>query len=459
VIRNLKSDESGMAMALAVIMIALFSVMGAGLLVFATSDLGIVVDANRGQRAFEMADAGVQAAKRQLDEDSSPSSYNGGSDDSEWSATKDGAVLRNLDPSSATDHSATVTIENCAVSDSGCESSPNPVNTFKVVSTGEYGPAMRRIEATFRIGGGVGIPPTYFSRTNTTYSGTADAKGISLFSRGNIDFSGAGNISNDEDAYFRRWASHPTETESYPNIYNRTARTTDAGMLGGAGALGEVTGLDGSWDNNRVFDGTTSVRMMPNWEESSRFPSQKISFPFDTSRDSLDEDIDELRRRAQELEARNPGYDYYRQNPTDLTIDDWPPVLGGDDTYENVVFYEFSSYNGDTVTLGLDDGECPTNSNPSLIPTNQGVIVVVNGDFFMSGSSKFAGGVIAYTGSDNVNQGTFTSRGSACLVGYAHTTGRVDSRGTPAAGSVPALDELESFNGSPQMIGWRELYD
>ena len=47
-------------------MIVLLGVMGAGLLTFVNRDLNTVVEENRGQMAFEAADAGIAAAKRQL---------------------------------------------------------------------------------------------------------------------------------------------------------------------------------------------------------------------------------------------------------------------------------------------------------------------------------------------------------------------------------------------------------
>ena len=64
--RRFMKDESGMTMGLAVIMILLLGVMGAGLLTFVSRDLNTVIEENRGQRAFEVAEAGIGAAKRQL---------------------------------------------------------------------------------------------------------------------------------------------------------------------------------------------------------------------------------------------------------------------------------------------------------------------------------------------------------------------------------------------------------
>ena len=57
--RRFVNNESGMTMALAVIMIVLIGVMGAGLLTFVMRDLNTVIEQNRGQRAFEVADAGI----------------------------------------------------------------------------------------------------------------------------------------------------------------------------------------------------------------------------------------------------------------------------------------------------------------------------------------------------------------------------------------------------------------
>lgn len=74
-IQRLIKDESGVALGLAVIVIVLIGVMGAGLLTFVRNDLEAVVEVNQGQKAFEIADAGVQAAKRQLLSDSTREHY------------------------------------------------------------------------------------------------------------------------------------------------------------------------------------------------------------------------------------------------------------------------------------------------------------------------------------------------------------------------------------------------
>src|SRR5215210_2469762 len=143
-------DESGMTLALAVIMIVLLGVMGAGLLTFVMRDLNTVVEDNRGQRAFEMADAGIAAAKRQLISDcvgaqsTTCSALYGGTGTSPWSAAQDGLDLGDLDGVGSTDDNVHVEI-----------SQPS-TNHFVVVSTGTYGAATRKIEAKFEAGAGGG---------------------------------------------------------------------------------------------------------------------------------------------------------------------------------------------------------------------------------------------------------------------------------------------------------------
>src|SRR5215211_9272996 len=89
--RRLLKDEAGMTMGLAVIMIVLLGVMGAGLLTFVSRDLNTVIEENRGQRAFEVADAGIGAAKQQLAANVNRDLYNDtedgivGVEDIQWS--------------------------------------------------------------------------------------------------------------------------------------------------------------------------------------------------------------------------------------------------------------------------------------------------------------------------------------------------------------------------------------
>jgi len=67
--RRFVNEESGVTLVLSIIMIVLIGVMGAGLLTFVNTNMNTVIEENRGQRAFEVADAGIAAAERQLESD------------------------------------------------------------------------------------------------------------------------------------------------------------------------------------------------------------------------------------------------------------------------------------------------------------------------------------------------------------------------------------------------------
>jgi type II secretory pathway component PulK len=123
-IRRLLPEERGMALGLAIIVVVIVGVMGAGLLTFVATDLQAVVAVNRGEQAFELAEAGIEVAKAHLANDSSPAN---------WSSEE-------LHMAGVFEGSVTVTIEYDAES-----------GTFEAVSTGDYRETSRKIEATFSI--------------------------------------------------------------------------------------------------------------------------------------------------------------------------------------------------------------------------------------------------------------------------------------------------------------------
>jgi hypothetical protein len=127
-VRQLSKDESGVALGLAVVMVVLIGVMGAGLLTTVVTDLEAVVEANQGRQAFEMAEAGIEVAKARLAE--SP-------DLDAWSSEE-------LRTEGVDEGSVVVTVER---RDAG---EPR----FAAVSTGRYGGARRKIEATFSVADG-----------------------------------------------------------------------------------------------------------------------------------------------------------------------------------------------------------------------------------------------------------------------------------------------------------------
>jgi Tfp pilus assembly protein PilX len=72
---RLLREERGMALGLAIIVVVIVGVMGAGLLTFVATDLEAVVAVNRGEQAFELAEAGIEVAKAHLANDSSPADW------------------------------------------------------------------------------------------------------------------------------------------------------------------------------------------------------------------------------------------------------------------------------------------------------------------------------------------------------------------------------------------------
>ena len=70
-IPRLLPEERGMALGLAIIVVVIVGVMGAGLLTFVATDLEAVLAVNRGEQAFELAEAGIEVAKAHLANDTS----------------------------------------------------------------------------------------------------------------------------------------------------------------------------------------------------------------------------------------------------------------------------------------------------------------------------------------------------------------------------------------------------
>jgi type II secretory pathway component PulK len=118
-------EERGMVLGLAIIVVVVVGVMGAGLLTFVSADLQAVAAVNRGEQAFQLAEAGIEVAKAHLADDPSPSDWSSGE------LTLDGVE----------DNSVTVTVEHVA-------------GTFEVVSTGRYTQTKRKVEAVFRVDDG-----------------------------------------------------------------------------------------------------------------------------------------------------------------------------------------------------------------------------------------------------------------------------------------------------------------
>ena len=119
---RLWQEERGMVLGLAIIIVLVVGVMGAGLLTFVSADLQSIVAINRGEQALQLAEAGVEVAKSHLVDDPGPSDWSSGELHAEG-----------VDASSVW-----VTIDHNA-------------GSYEVVSTGQYGETKRKIEAVFKV--------------------------------------------------------------------------------------------------------------------------------------------------------------------------------------------------------------------------------------------------------------------------------------------------------------------
>ena len=435
---RLVREESGMAMGLAIMVMVIVGVMGAGLLTFVVTDLNSVVEVNRGQRAFEMADAGVKAARAELIQTSQPSAYDGAS---VWAPTNGGKDI------SMDGDRANVQVEYRLANAS-----------FRVVSTG-YSPAdgsgaIRKVEAIYTVSS-LKIPKAYFTQSNLKVNGDVAIDGISLFARGNADVGGSVNVTSTEDIAYKRWAETGSAA-SYPNPYNSTPR---AGARAGFGVTGMIstTGSNAASavaKGTRSYDSTTNPRFVADYSadgNSGQQPSE-IGFPFPTGDDP--EDIETLRQRAIQQEQET-GVDYYREvSNGSHPINSWP----SGSTRETVVFYKFDSYSNQNQVSWLVNGNCSES-------TYKGVIVVENGNFELQGGKALFNGLIAVRapkkpdGTYDPNQGTYEAKGDSCLRGYANATGDITLGGGVTGEVVDVLGAAARIGGDVQLRSWRELYE
>lgn len=447
---RLVKEQSGIALPLAIIMIVLIAVMGAGLLTFVTTDLNAVVQVNQGQNAFDMADAGIKAARRQLADTSGTTKYDdtgASGDDVQWSAAKGGM---NVSFPGVSGRSANVQIRY-----------DSSTQRFVVESLGTSGSAKRKIEAVYKVTPGISnsIPAAHFTWGNINQNGGGggcNLNGTSMFGMGNASFGGSFSICSDPDQAYGRWAAtsgtgpYPNSVGSYPNPYNSTARSDSVAGIGVRGTISTT----GSGAASAVAKGTRSFDWTTNPKLVSGPPANtsQIAFPFGVASSPPASDLEALRQRALNLEKQNPGTSYYiDSNPgngvndagftTNQSITSWP--TGSD--YQTVVFYEFAT-SGRAVSWDITANCSPTD-------TRKGVIAVENGNFSIDNNNGGFNGTIVIRG------GTFSSGGNACITGYVNSSGDIDMSGGFGAGTVPPLTSLPAFQaGSVELLGWRELY-
>lgn len=448
-VRGLGKDESGMTLGLTMVMIVLIGVMGAGLLTFVSTDLNTVLEVNRGQRAFEVADAGVGVAKRQLTLDCQASStcidhyddLNGGvvgTQDYQWSAVRGGVTLNDLNGDSDPEDYVTVRIDYRYLTDD-----------FKVVSTGNYGVAKRKIEAIFKGVGGAGTGsgighPVYYTPSSIKILGpTVTLKGISMFSTRDIlmpdlssytafkdDYEGASggvfHVPNTKDD-LGDWNStaYPAATRGFWNTVGRLGRPgwkspCDKSSKGceqpGFAAQGKIcsfTSTSPGTDLGRCgsspsiadgvygYDSTTGPRIAP-LDFVTGYPEACPTAADPANPRLLATRGNNLTFCAKNPVTKNPNdadtiaYPFPRPTPNDLRLRGYAQETGN--------YYKGTAPNWDGVTWG-DNKVIFIDAENSTLPfttsnsaNNKGILVVWCGDLQLN--AKFQGIILNLYGND-----------------------------------------------------------
>ena len=515
-VRQFIRDESGIALGLAVIMIVLIGVMGAGLLVFVRNDLEAVVEVNQGQRALERANVGVEAAKKHLStEDARPQSYDdnpdtngdGTTDDSEWSEiTEEGNGEKQLDfdgdgqfdvfvkiryliPSEDEDEatrpdSAPEVLPDTATDGNGdgYRDYPNSANFFRVTVRGESGNAVRQVQAIYRTQN-FKIPVAFFATRDINFNGNATTvDGLSLFAQRCITNLRPSNITGPDRAY-GDWYTDPVSgihEADNPNNVPRTNADGSTNDRAGAAALGvgasdpacggDASGItyDPTSTNNSQKNGTASPQRYgyrdvdrgsiladkPNTKDFSTSNSTRtVTFPFETG--NLTEDNETI--AALKQKAQDEGKYIQFSNGESFNIDDGTGATNypRNSELETVMFIEFTGSKG-SVTYRAD-----TSSADNFV---KGTIVVVNGDLSTSSSAAdFQGAFIVRDGDSTQIGGaepvmTYNNGGSINVRGFINVEGDINLRG-----NVDGLLSGELVNGIPGLYSlsrwsWRECY-
>ncbi len=461
-------------MGLAIILIVVIGVMGAGLLVFVRNDLQAVVQVNQGQEAFEAADAGVQAAKRELLSDACPESYDGvtagaentedacaDSKESDWSYAavedenvetpeeEDDYVGKELDFDGK---KIDVSIRHLPFyeDDDSCDDEllPEPVSEpqqhpncapdayegdederefFMVESLGESdnGDARRKVEAIYHTED-LGVPRAYYSPSDITISGNSCISDVSVFSLGKINVGGesgcdgGGKIEGEDRAY-----------GYWQNEHNSTARTTKAA------GFAAVEGVDYK-QAGRDFDDDTIPEFVAEPSGDPQEPDE-ITFPFDYETQQGEQDEQRLNYfREEALKQEEESNDEAHFQTGGGNISDWPE----DSTDSTVVYVDAEGASGGKVGWSVSGG-C---ENPV-----KGTLVVDGAGLDVRGGDAFSGVTI-------VRGGEFESTGNSCWDGFVSADGGMKIAGTPDPFVSQEVQSRPGFYGV-ETWSWRELYE
>lgn len=469
---KLLGDESGVAMGLAVIVIVLIGVMGAGLLVFVGNDLEAVVEVNQGQRAIDIADAGVHVARQQILGDKIPAHY----DVDDLASPSYLAASCNIDSgdsteaiqrSPATENWApeaggqtrsfaggelTVTIRwmpQNPTADSRCvapetSAAPAPgVDFFQIISTGRYGNAKRKVEALYRTYP-LNAPRAYYTPGDVTISGTACIDSVSIFTLSNVTFNGSGGCSSGShmqgtDLAYGDWNNPPSDQ------FNITPRpTSDAGV----GAVGTITNSPRL--GTRDFDATTTPTRFVQTPSNPQSTGE-ITFPFDlASQPDADRLCDEAKAQGNYEEYTTTG---------NKNLASWP----ANSSYSTVVCRVFKNTSSNNkLTWNVNGTEDLTGDYAGCKgPIQEGTLVIRGGNFSTKSNTALFRGIVVVRGAEGTegtDLGNSTDTGNTCLDGFVNATSAIKIAGTVRPTSSVEANNRPGFYGV-RLWSWRELYE
>lgn len=486
---RLLKEESGLALPLAIGVMVIVGVMGAGLLVFVNRDLEAVVEVNQGQKAFEIAEAGVQVAKTQQLSDVVRTHYdrvltNDCNNNQRRTTVEDWSPNTTVYVDPRDCNSGTTTRPTGGVTRSFArgkfnviiecfdqvgdpsdicsgitESAPESIEAskrafFKITSTGYYpadgSGAKRKIETIYHTNR-LDVPTAYYTPKNIRFNGGVSIKGVSFFAGGNITKTPSASLSVDRTtpAIYRDWDTTDPANFDPPSQLNTVARRrADSTKVEAAGfaALGTVddfgSGTRGVYD----YDSNTSTKFVrkedpyvPPYDPNA---TGTISFPFNP----------DLKFDLEALEAIARRQNNYYTGEVDIDEN----TLG-----DNIKYPEGST---DLTVLYVKAAGAKIDYNvayedpyPTKKGKGRGLIVVENGNFEVSNSSKGFKGVVIVTG-NGTTTGNYTSTGNDTVEGFVVANGTMNIGGD--VGPSAALGDFTQRPGFYNMKqwSWRELY-
>jgi hypothetical protein len=486
-IKQLFRDESGMALGLAIMVMVIVGVMGAGLLVFVRNDLEAVVEVNQGQRAFDIADAGAQVAKQQLLGDKEPGHYDVEEAtlcNTDVRDPDDGIDTTNdIQRNPSTENWApgaggqirsfaggqfTVTIQwlnpdptapdSCRAPETG--TLPPGTDYFKVVSTGEYGNSKRRIEIIYETYD-LNVPRAYYTPGKINIAGTACIDSVSLFTSNTatdaIDFDGGGGCSagghiQGPDLAYGDWNDPPSDAF---NTTPRTGPTCSRELPDGTvieKTCAGVAAVGGVRDSTRLgsldYDSTTSPKFVkaPTTDPQS---SSEITFPFDLTAQP------DPARLCDEAKAQGSYEEYTTTGNKNLTS--WPD----NSNYTTVVCKVFKNVDSANKLIWNVDGPDDLTGDYSGCkgPIKAGTLVIRGGNFSTKSNTALLRGVVVIRGPEGVDSdlGSSSDTGNTCLDGFVNASGTIKIAGTVRPSTSLEANNRPGFYGV-RTWGWRELY-